>query len=218
MWCLGGVGQGLEVAGDDGGSKFQVTTLVGPNLLVPSGLITKCTGAGVTLLPFTTTAYHLRWCTRQAGASLSIEPRRGGPRSPSCGQLSGHGHLSAHYINRRRLAWVCQPLYYTPHSGRLWQCSRPDQRKNVGRSSLRSGTMPVLPLIVRASLESPRQVAITHGDRCLRYRTMCHPELHAPRKLIAYTICRFLEPDSLSVLWDMPRTCRRYGKLQAIRI
>lgn len=59
MWCLGVVGRGLEVNGDDGGSKFKVTMVVGPNLLVPSGLIiTKCTAAGVTLVFFHSLRRH----------------------------------------------------------------------------------------------------------------------------------------------------------------
>jgi hypothetical protein len=95
-------------------AALEMTLLVGrtkPNLDVcrlPIFAVTNGIAADL-VLPSTTTTYHLKQYTftRQSGASLSIEPRRRRPRSPSCGQSSGRGHASAHRTKRRRYISHC---------------------------------------------------------------------------------------------------------------
>lgn len=89
---------------DDLGGAGQSTAQAQHRLSIE---VTSCIAAGL-VLPSTTTTCHPGQCTRQASASLSIEPRRRSPNprwSPSCGQSSWHGRASAQRISRRRLAW-----------------------------------------------------------------------------------------------------------------
>ena len=87
---------------------LEMTLLVGPNFQSTGfqgsqGRLRHflCLTADL-VLPSTATTCHHEQYTRRSGASLSIEPRRRIPRSPSCGQSSGRGHASAHQIKRRR--------------------------------------------------------------------------------------------------------------------